>query len=192
MKPTDTADDPTGPPPDPALERLLRGSRTLYDASPEVQERAMALFAASRRPATTPATPHAGLAAWGQRLAQLVFDSLAPAGAPYALGMRGAAGAERQWLFSAGEHDVDLRLDHDGLPGERPWRLSGQVLGPDGARGVRLVEEGASSPHFSAGLGEAGDFGLDRLPAGRWQLFIDFDGWSIVLPAIAWPPEATG
>lgn len=192
MKPNDTADDPSGPPPDPALEWLLRDSRTLYDASPEVQERAMAIFGASRRPAAAPAASRAGPAAWGQRLAQLVFDSLAPAGAPYALGMRGAAGGERQWLFSAGEHDVDLRLDHDGLPGERPWRLSGQVLGPDGARCVRLIEDASSPRSFSAGLGETGDFGLDRLPSGRWQLFIDFDGWSIVLPAIAWPPEAAG
>jgi hypothetical protein len=191
MKPTDTADDPTGPPPDPALERLLYDSRALVDASPEVQERAMAIFAA-RRQAAAPTTPRAGQANWGQRLAQLLFDSLAPAGAPYALGMRGAGGSERQWLFSAGEHDVDLRLDHDGLPGERPWRLSGQVLGPDGARCVRLIEDASSPRSFSAGLGGTGDFGLDRLPSGRWQLFIDFDGWSIVLPAIAWPPEAAG
>ncbi|MFZ5551202.1 MAG: carboxypeptidase-like regulatory domain-containing protein [Pseudomonadota bacterium] len=188
MKPIDTDDTLPGPPPDPALEQLLRASRTMHDASAEVQERAMAIFGAARvaRPATPSGAP-SPLAAAALRLAQLVFDSLAPTGSAYALGLRGDAAAARQWLFTAGEHDVDLRLDHDGLPGERPWRLSGQVLGPDGARTVRLVEEGAAGAAFSAVLGESGDFLFDRLPAGRWQLFVDFEGWSLVLPPIAWP-----
>jgi hypothetical protein len=193
MKPTDTDDTAPGPPPDPALAQLLRASRTMHDASPEVQERAMGIFAAARaaRPQAAPDAGLAGLAAVvGQRLARLVFDSLAPAGAPYALGLRGESAAARQWLFSAGEHDVDLRLDHDGLPGEHPWRLSGQVLGPDGAQVVRLVEEAPAPQTFSVELGEAGDFRLDRLPAGRWRLYVDFAGASIALPPIAWPPEA--
>lgn len=192
MKPTDNDDTLPGPPPDPALEQLLRASRTMHDASAEVQERAMAIFGAAR--AAQPANPSGArspLATAAQRLAQLVFDSLAPAGSAYALGLRGDAAAARQWLFTAGEHDVDLRLDHDGLPGERPWRLSGQVLGPDGARTVRLVDEGMTASAFSAALGESGEFLFDRLPAGRWHLFVDFDGWSLVLPPIAWP-EASG
>lgn len=191
MKPTDTDDSLPGPPPDPALERVLRASRTMHDASAEVQERAMAIFTAARaaQPSAPPRTPSA-LAAAGQRLARLVFDSLAPAGSAYALGLRGDAAAARQWLFSAGEHDVDLRLDHDGLPGAQPWRLSGQVLGPDGARTVRLVED-AGPATFVAALGELGDFVFDRLPAGRWSLFVDFEGWSLVLAPIAWP-EAGG
>jgi hypothetical protein len=188
MKP-DADDNAPGPPPDPALAQLLRASRSLHDASPEVQERAMAIFGARRNSPAQPA-PGTGFVAVAQQLARLVFDSLAPAGAPYALGLRGESGASRQWLFSAGEHDVDLRLDHDGLPSPQPWRLSGQVLGPDGARGVRLAEDAPAGQAFTASLGESGDFRLDRLPAGRWQLFIDFDGWSIVLPPIAWPPEA--
>lgn len=190
MKPTDTEDDPPGPPPDPGLEQLLRTSRTLFDASPEVQERAMAIFGAARATRRA-AAPEASFAALAQRLAQLVFDSLAPAGSPYALGLRGDASAARQWLFRAGEHDVDLRLDHDGLPGDRPWRLSGQVLGPEEPSTVRLVEDAPAGRAVSAGMGDAGDFVFDRLPAGRWSLFIDFDGWSLVLPPVAWP-EAGG
>lgn len=191
MTPTDPEDSLPGPPPDPALERVLRASRTMHEASAEVQERAMALFSAARaaQPSAPPRLPSA-LAAAGERLARLVFDSLAPAGSAYALGLRGDAAAARQWLFSAGEHDVDLRLDHDGLPGAQPWRLSGQVLGPDGAHTVRLVEEGGAGT-FSAPLAESGDFLFDRLPAGRWSLFIDFEGWSLVLQPIAWP-EASG
>jgi hypothetical protein len=188
MKP-DADDNAPGPPPDPALAQLLRASRSLHDASPEVQERAMAIFSARRNVRPQPA-PEGGVAGLTQRLARLVFDSLSPGGAPYALGLRGESSASRQWLFSAGEHDVDLRLDHDGLPGMHPWRLSGQVLGPEGARAVRLAEAVPAGQAFTAGLSESGDFRLDRLPAGRWQLFIDFDGWSIVLPPIAWPPEA--
>ncbi|WP_374676149.1 hypothetical protein [Ideonella sp.] len=173
--PAGSADD------DDALERLLRASRQLEDPPAWAVDRVLDLAQGrSTRPAT-------GAAPWWRRvLAELRVDS--GGGAGLALGLRGAAREQRQWLFAAGDHDVDLRLTRPGAGGDAPWELAGQVLGPQAPRTVRLrrAEDGHSA-EYTATVGELGDFRLPALPDGRWTVAIDFDDWTIELPELAWP-----
>lgn len=168
------------PPAEPAeLERVLRDSRTMEEPPDTVLRRAFDIWPA-RTAAAGPSVSN-----WKRLWATLSFDS-GDTG-PLALGLRGNARQTRQWLFECEAHDIDLRLSNDTLSTDTPWQLSGQVLGPQAARRVRLVGLDSAACSFEVNASELGDFHLDRLPAGRWQLSIDFDDWSIDIPQLTWP-----
>jgi hypothetical protein len=92
--------------------------------------------------------------------------------------LRGAAGT-RQMLFSAAEHDLDLRV----LPLEAGWALEGQVLGPDEAVQVRLTHPDGQVPPPQA-LDELGGFRIEGLAAGRYRLELQFADKVVELPPL--------
>jgi hypothetical protein len=102
-------------------------------------------------------------AGWPQRiLAVLRFDS---AQSPLALGQRAGPAPARQLLFSAGAHDLDLRL----TPAGEAWVVTGQVLGPDTAGRAEL--RGAANV-VQAVLSDLSEFALPAVPAGRYALVL--------------------
>ena len=174
------------------LEGLLRDSAGLQDAPEHVIWRAESLWAPARAAAVPPGPLR-------RLLAHLSFDSGGAAG--LALGLRGDEAAGRQWLFTSEAHDFDLRCEAgDGPPGQ-PWRLSGQVLGPEGP-GELLLFTGAAEPQPAqaplrrVALGELSDFRCDGLPAGPCRLVFLLGELRVDLPPIelglgAGPPAAT-
>lgn len=92
--------------------------------------------------------------------------------------LRGSAGS-RQMLFSAAEHDLDLRL----LPLESGWALEGQVLGPDEAVQVRLTRLGGQGLPPQP-LDELGGFRIEGLAAGRYTLELQFADTVVELPPL--------
>ncbi|MBK6786760.1 MAG: carboxypeptidase regulatory-like domain-containing protein [Betaproteobacteria bacterium] len=92
--------------------------------------------------------------------------------------LRGAAGT-RQMLFSAAEHDLDLRV----LPLEAGWALEGQVLGPDEAVQVQVTRpDGQALPPQP--LDELGGFRIEGLAAGRYRLELQFADTVVELPPL--------
>jgi hypothetical protein len=92
--------------------------------------------------------------------------------------LRGAAGT-RQMLFSAAEHDLDLRV----LPLQAAWALEGQLLGPDEAVQVRLTRpDGQELPPQP--LDELGGFRIEDLAAGRYRLELEFADTVVELPPL--------
>lgn len=158
---------PTFPPPDD--EGLLavgrRALRELSDAPEWMILRAEALGA-----------PQVARAPSLLKRVQALLSVDSWAGAVPAL--RGAAGT-RQMLFSAAEHDLDLRV----LPAEAGWALEGQVLGPDEAVQVRLTRpDGQVLPPQP--LDELGGFRIEGLAAGRYRLELQFADTLVELPPL--------
>lgn len=181
-----TSPEEPQPPAEPSeLERVLRDSRTMAEPPDTVLQRAFDIW-----PARSAAAAGPSVSSWKRLWATLSFGS-GDTG-PLALGLRGDTRQTRQWLFECEAHDIDLRLSNDALSTDTPWQLSGQVLGPQAARRVRLVGVDGGAGSFEVKASELGDFHFDRLPAGRWQLSIDFDGWSIDVPELAWPTPPAG
>jgi anti-sigma factor RsiW len=140
------------------LERVITCLRTddSTDPPPQVIARAVQLFAA-RAGRTAPA------AGWPERiLAVLRFDS---AQSPLALGQRAGPAPARQLLFSAGAHDLDLRL----TPAGEAWVVTGQVLGPDTTG--RAEQRGAANV-VQAVLSDLSEFALPAVPAGHYALVL--------------------
>lgn len=154
---------------DEALARLAaRGFRELPDAPQWLVESAIAMW---RAPAAAPSLG-------GRLAAVLAFDSWAM---QPALALRSASPGTRQLLFSAGEHDIDLRV----LPvagGAGVYTLSGQLLGPGDELVVDLSQGGA--PAAQATPDEFGEFHLGPLAAGRYTLVLKVAGERIELPEI--------
>lgn len=133
---------------------VLMRSDELENAPPAVIARAVQLFRSRA------AQPESG-ASWGQRvLAVLRFDSAF--GTP-AFGLRTGQAGVRQQLYSAGAHDLDLRLKPVG----DKWVLSGQLLGSEASGRVELGNE---SVQVQAALNELSEFTLPPAPNGRYTL----------------------
>lgn len=108
-------------------------------------------------------------------MAALSFDSFQAAPA---FGLRsGQAATARQLLYSAGEHDLDLRLSQSG---ER-WTISGQVLGECEGGEARL--EGGEQA-VSAELNEQCEFTLPAVGAGGYTLRLRLADREIEIPEI--------
>lgn len=108
--------------------------------------------------------------------ALLRFDSARSAPA---FGLRSAAAAERQLLFSAGPYDVDLRV----VPAGERWSVSGQLLGdPGSAHGHAEMLGHADAAH--AELNAQSEFALRPLLPGRYTLTIRIADQAIVLPDV--------
>ena len=79
--------------------------------------------------------------------------------------VRGGAGAERQMLFSAGDHDIDLRINEQN----GRWMVSGQTLGPCTGGSVTLTGAGDTVRGTMSAWCE---FDLPPVPAGLYELVI--------------------
>lgn len=159
---------------DDGLARALQASRSLEDAPEAAIRRAIDLWPARARAAKVPS-------AWQRLTAVLRFDSAGQDA--LALGLRGASGGAalgvRQWLFTAGEHDVDLRAA--AVEGDRRWTLNGQVLGPQTAGTASLYRFGDAAGAGSNGGegGEGGEVGerpadADAICTVAWNEWAEF------------------
>jgi hypothetical protein len=93
-------------------------------------------------------------------VAALSFDSMQPG---LAYGVRSGQAAARQMLYSAGDNDLDLRVQPVG----DAWVVSGQVLGA--CTGGRVELKGTDA-EVSAVLNELCEFTLPGVAAGDYTL----------------------
>lgn len=107
-------------------------------------------------------------------MAALRFDS---AQSPMAVGVRAGQAAPRQLLYSAEEHDLDLRI----TPNDARWTVSGQVFGPVSGGSVELV--GPSST-VRTGIDELHEFALPPVPAGSYTLRVRFQDVEAEVPQL--------
>jgi hypothetical protein len=166
---------------DEELAQALRASRQLEDAPEAAIQRAIDLWPGRTRVPVRPA------GAWARLGAVLRFDSAASD--HLALGLRGAAGTElqpkRQWLFTAGEHDVDLRAAPAAVG--PLWTLSGQILGPQGAGTATLRsadDAAAATPARTVPWNEWAEFHFDELPPGKYLLRLSGPEGELELPVV--------
>lgn len=158
---------------DEALARLtVRSVQALPDAPEWLVESAIAMW---RAPAAAPLAA-TGL---GRRIAAVLgFDSWA---ATPTLALRSASPGQRQWLFSADERDIDLRVA-PAAGSANLFILSGQLLGPGDDLVVSVVQGGAGE--VVATPDSFGEFRLGPLGAGRYSLTLQVAGDRIELPEI--------
>ncbi len=105
-------------------------------------------------------------------VAELSFDSkqMSPA-----FGVRSGQSVARQLLFSAGEHDLDLRV----TPDDGSWIVTGQVLGDCESGQVELRGETLAE---TAAMNELSEFTLPKVPSGKYSLLIRFCETEIEVP----------
>lgn len=165
---------------DADFEHLARRAAALPDAPQAWVERACKLFTAAAQASTPGQVVGAALALVR---AVLSFDSWAPA--PAGMAVRGLPSDTRHLVFSAMGRDIDLRI----APTPGHYVVSGQILGPDEAGSIELVAapegEGAAAaqPRLAA-LDSLGEFRLDGVPGGRYQLTLHLAGEQVLLPPI--------
>lgn len=107
-------------------------------------------------------------------LAALSFDSLQTAPA---FGVRSGQAAARQMLFSAGDNDLDVRVQPSG----ESWVVSGQVLGE--CSGGRVSLKGAETDAV-AELNELCEFTLPPVPAGSYTLLLQLSEMEVEVPEL--------
>lgn len=107
-------------------------------------------------------------------LAALSFDSMQPG---LAYGVRSGQAAARQMLYSAGENDLDLRVQHVG----EAWVVSGQVLGE--CAGGRVELKGADA-EVSSELNELCEFTLHGVAAGSYTLRLLLGDVEVEIPGL--------
>ena len=162
------ADEPPDLPPEEAFARIVR----------QVAPRAGAALEAEPEPGVWQAARQAL-----QRVAAaLSFDSRAVA--PGASGLRTRGVQAHHLLFSAKGRDINLRIAAEGAT----FALRGQVLGPDEGGSVSLATclRGAerSRPWSAAEVDELGEFHIDALVPGTYELTLRVGSDEIVLPPI--------
>lgn len=159
----------TTDPGDDGFEALVRRAvRELPDAPLAWQQAAVGLW---------PGPLERAAAQLRRVLAVLSFDSAALS-AP-ALGLRSAGAGARHLLFSAGAHDVDLRISVAGAG----FDLAGQLLGPSAGGRVEALAEAGGAP-LGADLDELGEFRLRGLAPGRYRLSFEVADEAIELPPL--------
>ena len=154
---------------DDALAHLARQAPlALPDAPHWLVESVLAMW---RAPVAAPSL--------GRRImAVLGFDSWASAPT---LALRSALPATRQWLFSADDRDIDLRVAPvEGAAGR--FAISGQLLGPGDDLQVSVCRGGVELAQVAPDA--FGEFRLGDLPAGRYRLTLQVAGEHIELPEI--------
>ena len=162
---------------DEELTDLAAAASRLPDAPTEWVDAAMALWKVAPRPAERATAP----TLLTRIAAALSFDSWATP--PLALGMRSMALDTRHLLYSAQGRDIDVRV----TPAADRFSLAGQILGPDETGEVELAGtgEGASATGtWITKLDSLGEFRLDGLDRGTYQLTLRMGGDEIVLPPI--------
>lgn len=162
---------------DPELVELADQASRLPDAPRAWLDAAVALWKVAPRAAAKPADS----TLWNRVAAALSFDSWA---APQlALGVRSMASDNRHLLYSAKGRDIDLRVT---LAADR-FALAGQILGPDESGEVVLALQNDSAGVASARtarLDALGEFRLDGVEKGTYQLTLRLAHDEIVLPTI--------
>ena len=160
---------------DAELTYLARKASQLEDAPEGWVDAAVALWkVAPRAAAQAPKL-------WTRIAAALSFDSW---GTPQlALGMRSMAVDNRHLLYSAEGRDIDLRI----TLGVDRFALAGQILGPDESGEVSLSRQsdkpGTAVPRTTQ-LDSLGEFRLDGVDRGTYQLTLRMGADEIVLPLI--------
>ncbi|HEX8492037.1 MAG TPA: hypothetical protein VF658_04290 [Pyrinomonadaceae bacterium] len=145
------------------LVQLMR-TDTAEDAPRDVKANAVALFhsrAASAKPSVV-----------RRVLAALNFDS---AQSMPAYGLRSGQSQARQFLYSAGENDVDLRVKPSG----ESWIVSGQVLGQCTGGQVSLKGDAGMT---SASMNDLCEFTLPPVPSGRYTLQLRLTDVEVEVP----------
>lgn len=160
---------------------LARQAVQLPDAPAAWVDAAIARF----QPAAAPVTAAEVARSLGRLIcAVLSVDSWAPAPGQ-ALAVRSAGADARHLLYSAEGRDIDLRVaPHAGHPPY--YALAGQVLGPDESGKVQVYRADATDapPVAQTALDEMGEFHLDALPEGRYQLTLLLGEDRIELPTL--------
>ncbi len=138
------------------LEKMLAAMRADHsrDAAPEMLAWASHVFRTRPRAQSAPAS----LAKKIQAVLRIELSPFAPA-----LGERSAPGPERQFLYQAGEYELDLRFAAQG----GQWLISGQILGPVTTGTVYLSSRTLS---LSVPLNELAEFTLPPVPDGFYTL----------------------
>lgn len=162
---------------DDEFVHLVQRAVKLPDVPPKLARAAIDLWSAAQS-TTLRSVANAGL-----RLvkAALSFDSWA--GTPVAFGMRSANSDTRHLLFSAMGRDIDLRIS----PIADNFALTGQILGPDETGVIELAQPDDNIEAFAARvvpLDTMGEFRLDNVPGGTYQMTLRMGGDEIVLPPI--------
>jgi hypothetical protein len=124
-----------------------------------------------------------------QILARLVFDNLLPARAIEVRSTAPPAGT-RQMLYSAGNYDVDIRIEQ--LPDMNSFLLIGQIMaaGNAGLELAGLTVHLTGGPSVAAALTDArGMFHLRSIKPGEYDLIIDVPEGDLVINAITCRPE---
>jgi len=160
--------------------QLVRRAVAMSDAPAPWLRSALDLWSTQQaaRSVGVPASPSTRPRRW---LATLSFDSGAEA--LLAAPMRALPAPVRHLLFAAGGRDIDLRI----APLAEGYALSGQLLGPNGEGRVELgelAEGGQPVVQHTTSLNELGEFRLDGVAGGRYQLTVRLRDDEIVLPPI--------
>jgi hypothetical protein len=145
------------------LVSLMR-TDTAEDAPRDVKANALALFqarAASAKPSVV-----------RRVLAALNFDS---AQSSPAYGLRSGQPQSRQFLYSAGENDLDLRVRPNG----EAWVVSGQVLGQCDGGEVELRGEAGTA---AVRMNDLCEFTLPPVPTGRYTLQLRLNDVEVEVP----------
>jgi len=109
-------------------------------------------------------------------VAALSFDSFDRAPA---FGIRSGQTAARQLVYSAGERDLDLRIEQQE---QQRWAIAGQILGEQCLGGE--VELRGANESASALLNEECEFRLPAVPAGQYELILRLAEVEIEVPRI--------
>jgi hypothetical protein len=162
---------------DDEFAHLVQRAVALPDVPPALQRAAIDLW-----PGLQPTTmKNVAQATLRFIAATLSFDSWA--GPSVAFGMRSASSDTRHLLFSAAGRDIDLRIS----PAAGHFALTGQILGPDEAGVIELTQPNVTAPVFDARVAQLdtmGEFRLDNVPGGTYQMTLRMGGDEIVLPPI--------
>jgi hypothetical protein len=116
----------------------------------------------------------------GRVIAALTFDSWTTGA--IASGMRGQESDTRHLLFNAMGRDIDLRI----TAAANHYSFTGQILGPDEAGVVEIVEQDATAGAAAriATLDDLGEFRLDDVPAGVYVLTFRLGADVVVVPPV--------
>jgi hypothetical protein len=155
--------------------QLRRAIQALPDAPVALQRAAVGLWSVAA-PAPSPAA--AIRSVLNRMVAVLSIDSWA-APTP-ALGLRALRSPTRHLLFSARGRDIDLRI----APAHEAFSVLGQILGPDEAGSVQALAQSPNALALVAQLDAMGEFRLDGLSPGSYQLTIFVGDDEIVLPTV--------
>lgn len=173
---------PTTDPDDDAsfIRRMRQAVAALPDVPPALERRALSAFpATSALGAFADAAQALAHGLLRQVAARLTFDSWSAGAVP--AGMRSLRAPTRHLLFSAEGRDIDLRI----APAEPGFALAGQILGPDETGTVLLQRlDTSDAPPWQAALDDLGEFRIEGLAPGHYQLTLQLAGDEIVLPRL--------